>query len=578
MPPAPETAAYLALARAVIEHREPVLPAAPGAPGPARRVVLALYPPPQSSAEPIVATAGGATTVAAVIAAAQMIATKAAAEAGARGRLELDVPTGLADVTLEEDTELPIGVLGLEGVMVIADDGKVGAVLPAEIVQRGLFHEGKTPGLSQAKLVTLLASRAGVLAPDVLRMRAYRFRSDAHVESPGHDGALPVLRGMVVHPPEDAVTPERLLTAVRRGADYLARAIDAQGQYVYMYHPIDDRNDAAHGWLRHTGSTYALFEAYEELGVPAYLEKGELALRYLVAHLIDDPASQGKYIVDNHDEEQQKVGAAGLALVALAKHAAVTGKRDDLETMRALARFVMKQQYGDGHFRNNADVEHESGKKLKREVWYYPGEAILGLLRLYALDPQPAYVDAARRGADWVVNVRDQYVSEDHQEHDHWMSYAANELYRVTLDGAYLEYATKVARAIEKKQRTAADAPAPDFVGTFYDGQTAPASTRVEAYDADIALSRFAHKPDKWLIDLAIPVASSTLGQQFDPDNDYWLKNPARAEGGVRESLFVQDIRIDYVQHAMSAWLHLARILRDPAYGQTGVPCQDPVR
>ena len=75
-----------------------------------------------------------------------------------------------------------------------------------------------------------------------------------------------------------------------------------------------------------------------------------------------------------------------------------------------------------------------------------------------------------------------------------------------------------------------------------------------------------------------MPVACATLGQQFDPDNDYWLKNPTKATGGVRESLFVQEVRIDYVQHAMSAWLHLARTLRDPAYGQTGVPSQDPVR
>jgi hypothetical protein len=32
------------------------------------------------------------------------------------------------------------------------------------------------------------------------------------------------------------------------------------------------------------------------------------------------------------------------------------------------------------------------------------------------------------------------------------------------------------------------------------------------------------------------------------------------------------------VQHAMSAWLHFARELRDPAYGKTGAPSQDPIR
>jgi hypothetical protein len=148
----------------------------------------------------------------------------------------------------------------------------------------------------------------------------------------------------------------------------------------------------------------------------------------------------------------------------------------------------------------------------------------------------------------------------------------------VTRDRAYLDFAYKIARAIQKKQQGAPDAPAPDFAGTFFEGQTTPASTRLEAYDADVALARFAGEPDAWLLGPAREVARSTLGQQFDPDNDYWLKNPSKAEGGVRESLFVHDVRIDYVQHAMSAWLHLARILRDPAYGKSGVPSQDPVR
>jgi hypothetical protein len=360
---------------------------------------------------------------------------------------------------------------------------------------------------------------------------------------------------MVVHPAE--ATPERLLAAVRRGADYLVRISNPEGRYIYLYHPVSDRDDAQYGWLRHAGTTYALLEAYDEFRSPAYLECAERALTYLKAHLRDAPEANGKYLLDSGDEEQQKVGGAGLALLAFAKHAAVTGSRAELETMRALARFIMKQQYEDGHFRANADLERENGKKLKREPVYYPGEAVLGLLRLYAVDPQRSYLDSARRGADYVVRVRDANVSEDNQEHDHWMAYAMNDLYRVTRDGAYLDHAFKIGRAIQRKQHGQADSPAPDWPGTFYEGQTTPGATRLEAYPAR-------------------DVAASTLGQQFDEENEYWLKNPAKVRGGVRESLTVQDVRIDYVQHAMSAWLHLARILRNPDYGKTGVPSQDP--
>jgi hypothetical protein len=65
------------------------------------------------------------------------------------------------------------------------------------------------------------------------------------------------------------------------------------------------------------------------------------------------------------------------------------------------------------------------------------------------------------------------------------------------------------------------------------------------------------------------------LGQQFDEQNAYWLKNPGKSLGAVREGLFTSDVRVDYVQHAMCAWLHLARIVRDSGYGKTGVPSQD---
>jgi len=570
--PPPDGAPYLAIARAILEHRgRGGAPAPPQAAG--RRAMLTLWRP---GSEALVATALGGTLGDAVATAAESIAAKAGAAGAPGGRLEIDLPTSLDGTSVEQDTEVPLASTGLEGVLVTRDDGKTGFVLPGEIVQRGMFHSGKEWRLDRGKVADLLAARAGVSAGELGSMRAYRFRADAHVESPSRDAALAVVRGMVAHPSE--ASPERLLAAVRRGADYLARIETAEGRYVYLYRPVDDRDDSSYGWLRHGGTTYALLEAYEEFGTPLYLEKAETALVYLEKHLRDDPGTQGKYLLDTNDEEQQKVGGAGLALLAFTKHAAVTGKRDWIETMRALARFIVKQQYDDGHFRSNADLEHDTGKKLKREPVYYPGEAILALMRLYAIDPQPAYLETARKGVDWVVHVRDAYVSEDNQEHDHWISYAINDLYRVNADPSYIEHAYKIARAIQRKQHRAADAPAPDMAGTFYEGQTTPASTRVEAYDADIALSRFAGRPEGWLVDLAKEVACSMLGQQFDDDDAYWLKNPTKAQGGVRESLFVHDVRIDYVQHAMSAWLHLARILRDPAYGKTGVPSQDPVR
>jgi hypothetical protein len=556
----------LSLARAVLEHKDRApLPSAP-----ARRVFLALWPATKVGGPLAVTTALGPSLADSVAAAAEALAAKVP-DAATKGPLELDVTSAVLGVNLDEDIETPASAMGLEGEFVIRDDGKTGAVLPGEIVQRTLF---KTNKVEHLKVRAILAERSGIPDTDLATARTYRFRVDAYVESPARDAALPVLRGMVAHPTADV---GGLLEAVRRGADYLCRVMNDQGRYVYMYRPVDDRDDASYGWLRHAGATYALLEAYDEFGTPLYLEKAERALAYLKGHLAEAPASQGKYLVDGNDEEQQKSGGAGLALIAFAKHAAVTGKRTELETMRALARFIISEQFSDGHFKANADLEDEARKKKKEPV-YYQGEAALGLLRLYAVDSQPSYLDAARKAADYVVQIRDVDVSQDNQEHDHWISYVFNDLYRVAKDDAYVEHAYKIARAILNKQHRAANAPSPDWAGTFYEGQTTPGSTRLEAYASDIALSRFAGRPDAWLLEPAREVASSMLGQQFRDDSGYWLRNPKKSEGGVRESLSVQDVRIDYVQHAMSGWLHLARALRDPAYGKTGSPTQDTVR
>ncbi|MDP9000044.1 MAG: hypothetical protein M3O46_08035, partial [Myxococcota bacterium] len=524
-------------------------------------------------APPLVASGSGPTLADSVVRAAEALRPQIANPES--GRLEIDVPTAFEGASLDGLGTAAPATVGFEGVLIARDDGRTGCVLPGEVVLRHLFRAGSPAVFDGARIASIVARRAGVPESEAAAMRAYRFRAEAHVESSRHDAALSLVRGMVAAPAE--ASPERLLSAVQKGADYLARVLGGDGRYIYLYHPDDDRNDPSYGWLRHAGTTYALFEAYEELGSASYLEKGELALRFLASHLTEHLPSQGKYVLDTNDEEEQGVGGAGLALLAFSKHAAITGKRTHLETMRALARYILRRQYEDGHFRSNADVERETGKKMKREPVYYTGEAVLGLIRLFAIDPQPAYLEAARQGGNWVVRVRDASVSEDNQEHDHWMAYALNELYRTTRDDSYLNHAYKIARAIQKKQH-GADAVAPDLVGTFYEGQSTPAATRLEAYDADIVLARFAGQPEEWLLAPAKRVACAILGQQFDAENDYWLKNPRKAEGGVRESPVVDDVRIDYVQHAVSAWLHLARILRDPAYGKTGVPCQDAVR
>ena len=48
---------------------------------------------------------------------------------------------------------------------------------------------------------------------------------------------------------------------------------------------------------------------------------------------------------------------------------------------------------------------------------------------------------------------------------------------------------------------------------------------------------------------------------QYDADNSFYLDDPAAVAGGMRGGLDDAEIRIDYVQHHISAMLGLAALL-----------------
>ena len=563
-------------ARAVVDGKDAAAAGSVGAP--VRRVFLTAYSPPNA---PQTTTALTNTLDDAVTVAATELAPRLPKNPQHPVRLALDVITTVGAVNLAQPVKVDGPILGLEGFAAQAGN-RFTAILPNVIAEEKLFAGGKAPQIKTAEVSTRL--RQGLADADPSTWSSYRFRTTRVIEPvPGtSDGApLPLFRDMVRHAP--GVTPEQLIAAVRAGADYLAHAMSDSGHFAYEYHAVEDHEDSSYGLLRHAGALYALFEAYDELKDPVYLDKGQRGLDYLRSRFkVPTPKASGGtkeallYLSDNLEEEQQKVGGNGLALLAYTKKAEATGSRADLDVMRQLGLEIVRQQYPDGHFRSNEDVqkeEPEEGKKRKKEVIYFAGEAILGLLRLYNVDPDPRWLEAARKGADFCVKIRDAGLTDKTIEHDHWLSYALNDLERRVPDTAYVDHALLIAKAIEGTEHTKDNAPTPDFVGSFYaEAPSTPASVRLEAIVSDLRLMRFLGKPPGQLLSTATSIAAFTTGQQFDDANDFFLKNPERARGGVRESVVDDDIRIDYVQHAMSGWLHLARILRDPSYGKGALP------
>jgi hypothetical protein len=560
-----DLAPYFAVSHAILMHQD--LPESLPPPAPGDRVFVTVW---TRRHEPRRATGVGPTLLDSVERASRELARTIA---DGDVRIEIDTLTRAAPITLERALRPPLLDVGLHGTVASDARGALGWVLPSDLIvdeaARGQPTVTDALLLGRSWLVSRVAARANVEGAAVPSMSFFEVDTDDRLEAatPG-EAPIRLMRGMPRHPQK--LTPGALLDAVRAAADHLARAVDEHGVFRYQYDPVRDQPLPGYDLLRHAGAIYALMEAYADLRVPAWREAATRAIAHMRASLT--MAADGSYLVRASDAEQKEVGGNGLALVALVEYAEATGDRAGMDTMRSLAQRIVARQYPDGHFRENADAVREEPEThppgLKKEISYFAGEATLGLVRLYAIDPDPAWLRASRKAADYLVGVRDAHDDLAHQIHDHWLSYALHDLYVLTREPTYAAHAQKIAQAILLGEWKGDAALRGDFVGTFHErGETTPTSTRLEALASTYQLARFMGTSDRELRDASMRLACFMRGQQLDANSAYFARDPERAMGGVRESLFSSTLRIDYAQHALSGWLRLAHLLRDPTWG-----------
>jgi hypothetical protein len=193
------------------------------------------------------------------------------------------------------------------------------------------------------------------------------------------------------------------------------------------------------------------------------------------------------------------------------------------------------------------------------ESRYYPGEALLGLIRLFKLNGDQKLLKAAQRGAQFLIEVQRQM---DPLPPDAWLMQALAELYDASPQKHYAEHSVALAEAIMVAQYDENERS--DYAGGFGPGppRSTPAASRAEGLVAAYRLARAVGDPRASNIASALKAcARFQLSQQFRSDNNARLPNPARARGGFREGLSSSRIRIDFVQHNISSLLGIASVL-----------------
>jgi len=325
-----------------------------------------------------------------------------------------------------------------------------------------------------------------------------------------------------------AVTPLEIATS---GAACLAGLVDGEGRFRYRFDADSGAEATGYNILRHCGTVWAMLDVHRRGGCPGTLpETAGRAMAWLLDnHLRFFRALDNPVLVE---ENSIKLGANALGVLALVALHRVTGTALALDLARGLAGYMVGEQRNDGDFVHKRFFRSGRASDFRSE--YYTGEALLALCELGAATGEARWHESAAAVADRLGPL-DYGV----EQHSHWMLYALDRLHEASGAERYHRHAERIARHIVAH---------PDYRAWR---RSTPIACRSEGLLAFLRLlERRGAMEDLALRQACLNTVRENLALQAG------FRTPAgcfvRGGGDSRG----REVRIDYIQHNISAFLH----------------------
>ncbi len=374
--------------------------------------------------------------------------------------------------------------------------------------------------------------------------------------------------------------PWPLDEAIEAGTSYLLTHLNEDGSFVYRVNADGSSVTPRYNVLRHAGSIYALADAHDDAPSPALRDAIVRSARFLLERHVDTVRGVGHPGVfslpdleTRSGERELKLGGCGLGLVALIRARELDEQLVPLETLRGIGRTILFFQQPSGDFKSKFDDVNQ--KFFDFKSLYYPGETILALTMLYELDPDPLWLNAAARAAGYLTTSR---KGVKNLPKDHWLMIASAKLlpHWDTLESPpvpaeeFRQHVLALGRSFVDQQHAVARETGGELGPTMKDERSTPTATTLEGLAAihglllqdDPEERAFRAELERSIRGGARSVMESQL--RGGPLRGGVMRAPYQQPGDderVKEFNARQsEIRIDYVQHALSAFLGAKRI------------------
>lgn len=352
------------------------------------------------------------------------------------------------------------------------------------------------------------------------------------------------------------IPKELVIEAINKMAFYLCSNCRKDGKFVYMIHKDTNEFVDTYNVLRHAGAIYGLTE-FSNMSPNAkrdtlpIIKRSVHWMRKNCSVKIEDHKGiiSNSKITGKKEKSQVKLGANALAIIALIGYENLKPNSVNYSYFKKLASFMQWMQKEDGSFYSKYYIKN--GKDNDWDSLYYPGEAALAFISLHSLIPDPNYIASTINALKFLAKKRKMLLSYE-IEADHWALISTNKIITYAFLTEYNKY------LLGNHAKQIVDAIIYGWRIILSQRRTTKIATRLEGLIAYLQFAEeFSFPTDK--IFYIVEEGIAFLLNAYERRGTY-VGGITRDFEPAEQDSRSDEIRIDYVQHALCALLNFYHI------------------